>query len=49
LDCLFSLAVQREIRVGTGCGQGGGKVAVASAPPHQDLCDTHRNRRKFAR
>ncbi len=28
---------------------GGGKVAIATGHPHQDLCDTHKNRRKLAR
>ncbi len=34
---------------GAGGAGGGGKVAVATGPPHQDLLDTHRNRRKSAR
>ncbi len=29
---------------GAGAAGGGGKVAIATGPPHQDLCDTHRNR-----
>jgi hypothetical protein len=33
--------LQREIRVGVWCGRGGGKAAIATAPPHQDLCYTH--------
>ncbi len=34
---------------GAGAARGGGKVAKATAPPLQDLCDTHRNRQKLAR
>ena len=34
---------------GLGGSWGGGKAAIATVPPHQDLCDTHRNRRKSAR
>jgi hypothetical protein len=33
---------------GEGAAGGGGKVAIAIGPLHQDLCDTHRNRRKYA-
>ncbi len=29
---------------GAGTAGGGGKVAIATGPPHQDLCDTHKNR-----
>ncbi len=32
--------------MGAGAARGGGKAAIATVPPHQDLCDTHRNRRK---
>jgi hypothetical protein len=41
--------VQREIRAREGAAGGGGKAAIATAPSHQDLCDTHRNRQKSAR
>ncbi len=34
---------------GAGAAGGGGKVALATGPPQEDLCDTHRNRRKSAR
>ncbi len=33
---------------GAAGGGGGGKAAIATAPPNQDLCDTHKNRRKSA-
>ncbi len=44
-DGLFN----EKLRRGAGGAGGGGKVAVATGPPHQDLCNTHRNRRKLAR
>jgi hypothetical protein len=40
---------QEKLGRGVGAAGGGGKAAVATAPPHQDLCDTHKNRRKSAR
>ncbi len=33
---------------GGGTAGGGGKGAIATGTPHQDLCDTHKNRRKSA-
>ncbi len=41
--------LKEKLRRGAGAAGGGGKVAVATGPPHQDLCDTHRNRQKSAR
>ncbi len=39
-----------KLRWAAGAAGGGGKVAVATGPHlYQDLCDTHRNRRKSAR
>jgi hypothetical protein len=39
-DGLFKEKLRRR----AGAAGGGRKVAVATGPPHQDLCDTHRNR-----
>ncbi len=32
---------REKLRWGAGAAGGGGKVAIATGPPHQDLCDTH--------
>jgi hypothetical protein len=37
-----------EWGAGAAGGGGGGKDAIATAPPHQDLCDTHRKWQKWA-
>ncbi len=42
-DGLFKEKLGREV----GGAGGGGKVALATAPSHQDLCDTHRNQQNW--
>ncbi len=45
-DSLF----KEKLEWGAGAAGGGGKAAIATAPPpHQDLCDAHRNQQKSAR
>ncbi len=44
-DWLF----KEKLRWGAALAGGWGEVAIATDPPHQDLFDTHRNRRKSAR
>ena len=40
---------KEKLEWGVDAAGGGGKAAIATVPPHQDLCDAHRNRQKSAR
>jgi hypothetical protein len=40
---------KEKLEWGTDAAGGGGKAAIATVPPHQDLSDAQRNRRKSMR